>query len=173
MPEPLGEDLTRLAALHGVATSYRPSPDRTVTASAAAVTLALAALGVDAGTPEADPCRTRRPGTRTGRAAAAADRGALERRRRAGRPRRPPRGHPAADRDRAGRDPRLRRATPAGRPPVTATAPDGRTADAHLVVAPPRLPTPRRTLVRPARPALLPALRAAPGAWATSGTSPN
>lgn len=27
--EDLPEDLTRLAALHGVATSYRPSPDRT------------------------------------------------------------------------------------------------------------------------------------------------
>src|SRR5690606_15475241 len=47
--EPPSEDLARLAALHGVATSYRPSPDRTVTASATAVTLALAALGVDTG----------------------------------------------------------------------------------------------------------------------------
>src|SRR5690606_7808429 len=53
--EPPSEDLARLAALHGVATSYRPSPDRTVTASATAVTLALAALGVDTGTP--DPLR--------------------------------------------------------------------------------------------------------------------
>ncbi|MYS52763.1 4-alpha-glucanotransferase, partial [Streptomyces sp. SID6013] len=51
--EDLPEELTRLAALHGVATSYRPSPDRTVRASSAAVTLALAALGVDAGTPGA------------------------------------------------------------------------------------------------------------------------
>ncbi|MGM0356388.1 hypothetical protein, partial [Streptomyces sp. ECR3] len=39
--------LARLAELHGVATSYRPSPDRTVAASERAVTAALAALGVD------------------------------------------------------------------------------------------------------------------------------
>ncbi|CAM5741579.1 4-alpha-glucanotransferase [Streptomyces hirsutus] len=54
-PEPSAPsaDLSRLAALHGVATSYNPSPDRTVAASATAVTRALAALGVDAGTPEA------------------------------------------------------------------------------------------------------------------------
>ncbi|MER6689867.1 4-alpha-glucanotransferase [Streptomyces minutiscleroticus] len=45
--------LSRLAALHGVATSYQPSPDRTVEASEAAVVAALAALGVDASTPEA------------------------------------------------------------------------------------------------------------------------
>src|SRR5690606_41220222 len=51
--EPPSEDLARLAALHGVATSYRPSPDRTVTASATAVTLALAALGADTGPPAA------------------------------------------------------------------------------------------------------------------------
>ncbi|MFC7882450.1 4-alpha-glucanotransferase [Streptomyces sp. NPDC057376] len=51
--EDLPEDLTRLAALHGVATSYRPSPDRTVAASATAVTSALAALGVDTSTPQA------------------------------------------------------------------------------------------------------------------------
>ena len=46
MTAPPGEELARLAALHGVGTSYHPSPDRTVTASAAAVTRALAALGV-------------------------------------------------------------------------------------------------------------------------------
>ncbi|MGY0024074.1 4-alpha-glucanotransferase [Streptomyces sp. YJ-C3] len=45
--------LSRLAALHGVATSYSPAPGRTVRASDTAVTAALAALGVDAGTPEA------------------------------------------------------------------------------------------------------------------------
>ncbi|WP_404198409.1 4-alpha-glucanotransferase [Streptomyces tauricus] len=43
--------LSRLAALHGVATSYSPSPDRTVAASDAAVVAALTALGVAAGTP--------------------------------------------------------------------------------------------------------------------------
>lgn len=45
--------LTRLAELYGVATSYAPSPDRTVTVPEAAVVAALAALGVDASTPEA------------------------------------------------------------------------------------------------------------------------
>ncbi|MFD5458317.1 4-alpha-glucanotransferase, partial [Streptomyces olivaceus] len=53
LPEDLPEDLTRLAALHGVATSYRPAPDRTVPASVTAVTHALAALGVDTRTPGA------------------------------------------------------------------------------------------------------------------------
>ncbi|MGW2228858.1 4-alpha-glucanotransferase [Streptomyces formicae] len=45
--------LSRLAAAHGVATSYSPSPGRTVPASEAAVIAALAALDVDASTPEA------------------------------------------------------------------------------------------------------------------------
>lgn len=51
--DPPSEDLSRLAVLHGVATSYSPSPDRSVAASATAVTLTLAALGVDASTPGA------------------------------------------------------------------------------------------------------------------------
>ncbi|MEU1115547.1 MULTISPECIES: 4-alpha-glucanotransferase [unclassified Streptomyces] len=45
--------LTRLAASYGVATSYSPSPGRTVPAADAAVIAALAALDVDASTPEA------------------------------------------------------------------------------------------------------------------------
>ncbi|MFJ2769454.1 4-alpha-glucanotransferase [Streptomyces sp. NPDC087300] len=45
--------LSRLAAAHGVATSYSPSPGRTVPASDTAVIAALAALDVDASTPEA------------------------------------------------------------------------------------------------------------------------
>ncbi|MGW1889151.1 4-alpha-glucanotransferase [Streptomyces sp. NPDC002004] len=44
--------LARLAELHGVATSYSPSPGRTVSATEAALTAALAALDVDASTPE-------------------------------------------------------------------------------------------------------------------------
>ncbi|MFE0100331.1 4-alpha-glucanotransferase [Streptomyces sp. NPDC059009] len=44
--------LSRLAALYGVATSYSPSPDRTVRATDAAVIAALAALDVDASTPQ-------------------------------------------------------------------------------------------------------------------------
>ncbi|MEU8676380.1 4-alpha-glucanotransferase [Streptomyces sp. NPDC048560] len=45
--------LSRLAALHGVATSYSPSPDVTVSVPDDTVTAVLAALGVDAGTPDA------------------------------------------------------------------------------------------------------------------------
>ncbi|GHH87199.1 4-alpha-glucanotransferase [Streptomyces sulfonofaciens] len=45
--------LSRLAELYGVATSYSPSPGRTVHVADAAVVAALAALDVDAGTPEA------------------------------------------------------------------------------------------------------------------------
>ncbi|MFF5009729.1 4-alpha-glucanotransferase [Streptomyces phaeochromogenes] len=44
--------LSRLAALHGVATSFSPSPGRTVAASDAAVVAVLAALGVAAATPD-------------------------------------------------------------------------------------------------------------------------
>ncbi|KOU67309.1 4-alpha-glucanotransferase [Streptomyces sp. MMG1533] len=139
--EPPTEDLSRLAALHGVATSYSPSPDRTVAASAAAVTRALAALGVDAGTP-------------------AAVRGALAARERELRERLlPPTvacwsgGTPAAlDALPAGTRLRIEteqgetRASAGQLPPgfhrLTATAPDGRTARAHLIVAPPRLPAP-------------------------------
>ncbi|MEU6127074.1 4-alpha-glucanotransferase [Streptomyces sp. NPDC047123] len=45
--------LSRLAASYGVATSYSPSPGRTVRAADAAVIAALAALDVDASSPEA------------------------------------------------------------------------------------------------------------------------
>ncbi|MGW3656913.1 4-alpha-glucanotransferase [Streptomyces sp. NPDC005151] len=45
--------LSRLAALHGVATSYSPSADVTVTVPEDTVITVLAALGVDAATPEA------------------------------------------------------------------------------------------------------------------------
>ncbi|MFJ4421387.1 4-alpha-glucanotransferase [Streptomyces bobili] len=142
MTEPLGEDFTRLAALHGVAVSFRPSPDRTVTASAAAVTRALAALGVDAGTPEAT------------RAALAAREREL-----AGRLLPPtvvrwsggdgpdaladlPEGTRLLIETEQGETRASLAQLPPGVHTVTATAPDGRTARAHLVVAPPRLPTP-------------------------------
>ncbi|MFE6526902.1 4-alpha-glucanotransferase [Streptomyces sp. NPDC057794] len=137
--EPLSEDLSRLAALHGVAPSYSPSPDRTVAASATAVTLALAALGVDASTPGAV------------RAALAA------RERELGARLLPPTvvawgAHPPAALTTLPEGTRLRVGTEQGEtrasaehlPPgvhrLTATAPDGRTADAHLIVAPERLP---------------------------------
>src|SRR5436190_6942718 len=139
--EPPSEELTRLAELHGVATSYSPSPDRTVAASATAVTLILAALGIDAATDEA------------ARAALAARERELAERLL------PPTvvlwsggTSPALDALPSGT--RLRVETEQGEtracadqlPPgihrLTVTAPDGRSAEAHLVVAPPRLPTP-------------------------------
>ncbi|MFE3494234.1 4-alpha-glucanotransferase [Streptomyces sp. NPDC059175] len=45
--------LARLAALHGVATSYAPSPGATVPVPDSTVVAVLAALGVDASTPQA------------------------------------------------------------------------------------------------------------------------
>ncbi|WP_432033258.1 4-alpha-glucanotransferase [Streptomyces antibioticus] len=147
MTVPLGEELARLAALHGVAVSYQPSPDRTVTASAAAVTRVLAALGVDAGGPEAV------------RAALAAREAELRERLLpptvvcwSGGPCEPlaalPEGTALRIETEQGeiREVQAGRAAAEGLPHgvhrLTATAPDGRTAHAHLVVAPPRLPTP-------------------------------
>ncbi|MFF5366292.1 4-alpha-glucanotransferase [Streptomyces sp. NPDC013187] len=139
--DPPSEDLSRLAVLHGVATSYSPSPDRSVAASATAVTLTLAALGVDASTPGAV------------RAALAAREGELAERLL------PPTvvgwgGSPPAALAALPEGTRLRidteqgesRTAADGLPPgvhrLTATTPDGRTATAHLIVAPPRLPAP-------------------------------
>ncbi|MFF5100976.1 4-alpha-glucanotransferase [Streptomyces sp. NPDC000134] len=140
--EPPTEDLTRLAELHGVAASYRPSPDRTVPASSTALTLALAALGVDAGDPAA---------VRAALAAREAELGARLL---------PPTvvhwsgGPVPAALTALPEGTRLRIDTeqgetragpedlPAGVHRLTATAPDGRTARAHLVVAPPKLPAP-------------------------------
>ncbi|MEU0072389.1 4-alpha-glucanotransferase [Streptomyces sp. NPDC006332] len=139
--EPLTEDLSRLAALYGVATSYSPSPDRTVTASATAVTRALAALGVDTDSPEAvraaraareEELRARLlPPTVVGWSGAAPE--ALD-------------ALPAGTRLRITTEQGETRTDTDELPPgvhrLTVTAPDGRTADAHLIVAPPRLPTP-------------------------------
>ncbi|MER5832747.1 4-alpha-glucanotransferase [Streptomyces sp. NPDC002130] len=139
--DPPSEDLSRLAVLHGVATSYSPSPDRSVAASATAVTLTLAALGVDASTPGAV------------RAALAAREGEL------GERLLPPTvvgwsGSPPAALAALPEGTRLRidteqgesRTEADGLPPgvhrLSATTPDGRTATAHLIVAPPRLPAP-------------------------------
>ncbi|MFH8799503.1 4-alpha-glucanotransferase [Streptomyces sp. NPDC017936] len=169
-PAPPDEELTRLAALHGVATSYSPSPDRTVTASATAVTRALAALGVDAGDPHAvrtaltareqelserllpptvvswNTPRTERGAAPAAPAALAAlppgtrllietEQGSTHTSARELAPGRHPEPTPA-------RPPELPPDLPPGVHRLTATAPDGRTASAHLVVAPPRLPTP-------------------------------
>ncbi|GAA4294141.1 4-alpha-glucanotransferase [Streptomyces venetus] len=137
--EPPSEDLSRLADLHGVATSYSPSPDRSVPASATAVTLTLAALGVDASTPGAVraalAARERELGARllpptvvgwgTGPPAALA---ALPDGTRLRVDTEQGETHTSAER------------LPPGVHRLTATAPDGRTATAHLIVAPPRLP---------------------------------
>ncbi|MEU5532570.1 4-alpha-glucanotransferase [Streptomyces sp. NPDC020362] len=140
------EELSRLAELHGVATSYSPSPDRTVRVSVAAVVAALAALGVDAGTPDAvrtalaDKERELRErllpptlviwtgGTEDG--AAPAHLAAL------------PAGTRLSIETEQGETRDAADGLPAGVHRVSATAPDGRTAHAHLIVAPDRLPTP-------------------------------
>ncbi|OXS33118.1 4-alpha-glucanotransferase [Streptomyces sp. XY006] len=139
--EPLSEDLSRLAVLHGVAPSYSPSPDRTVAASATAVTLALAALGVDASTPGAVraalAARERELGARllppTVVAWGANPPAALA-------------ALPEGTRLRVETEQGETRASAEQLPPgvhrLTVTAPDGRTAHAHLIVAPERLPTP-------------------------------
>lgn len=133
--------LARLAALHGVATSYSPSPDRTVAATDTAVVAALAALGVDVSTPDAV------------RAALAA-REAETRERLlpptvvcwGGSPPAALAGLPTGTRLRITTEQGETRAAAEQLPPGVHTlhvaAPDGRTAEAHLVAAPARLPAP-------------------------------
>ncbi|MFI1734479.1 4-alpha-glucanotransferase [Streptomyces acidicola] len=136
-----GTPLSRLAALHGVATSYSPSPDRTVAASDTAIVTALAALDVDASTPQAV-------------------RASLDLREQELRERLLPptvvcwggqtpdvlAGLPEGTRLHIETEQGELRSTaeqlPHGVHALRATAPDGRTADAHLVVAPSRLPAP-------------------------------
>ncbi|KUL32087.1 4-alpha-glucanotransferase [Streptomyces regalis] len=137
-------DLARLAELYGVATSYQPSADRTVTAPAAALTLALTALDVDTTTPGA-----------VAAALTARERELRERLL-------PPTVvcWSGADPEAPATLPSLPAGTrlhieteqgetrtavdqlPPGVHHLTVTAPDGRTVTSHLVVAPPRLPTP-------------------------------
>ncbi|MET7481524.1 4-alpha-glucanotransferase [Streptomyces sp. NPDC005538] len=139
--EPLGEELSRLAELHGVATAYRPSPDRAVPAAPGAVVAVLAALGVDASTPQAtaaalavrqqELAERLLPPTVVGRQGgtpAALD--AL------------PGGTRLHIRTEQGETRASADQLPPGIHQLTATAPDGRTAEAHLVIAPDRLPTP-------------------------------
>jgi 4-alpha-glucanotransferase len=133
--------LSRLAELHGVATSYRPSPDRTVAASDAALVAALAALGVDASTPDAvrAALASREAETRElllpptvvcwgGRAPTLLAE--------------LPDGTRLRIETEQGETRASAEQLPAGVHALHATAPDGRTADVHLVVAPARLPSP-------------------------------
>ncbi|MFD6289110.1 4-alpha-glucanotransferase [Streptomyces sp. NPDC060205] len=185
--------LSRLAALYGVATSYSPSPDRTVAASDTAVVAALTALGVAAGTPAAvrgslaarekelrerllpptvvcwtgatptpqAPPLTGGPDTPAaaaddaGPGAAAGGGAAPESDTGPAAPTGPPGGSlldaalaalPAGTRLRVLTEQGEARESVEGLPPgvheLTAAAPDGRTARAHLVVAPAKLPAP-------------------------------
>lgn len=141
MTAPPGEELARLAALHGVATSYQPSPDRVVAAPAGAVVRVLGALGVDAGSPQAVraalAARERELGERLlpptvvcwsgSRAEALA---VL------------PEGTRLQVETEQGESRDSVEGLPLGVHRLTALTPDGRTGQAHLVVAPPRLPTP-------------------------------
>ncbi|MEU4088629.1 4-alpha-glucanotransferase [Streptomyces aureus] len=133
--------LSRLAELHGVAPAYSPSPGRTVAAPEGALVAVLAALGVDASTPEAVRDALAR------HEAATAERllpptlvawGGLAPA--------PLAELPAGTRLRITTE-QGEELTSAGHLPpgvhrLSATAPDGRTADTHLVVAPTRLPAP-------------------------------
>ncbi|MEU3339959.1 4-alpha-glucanotransferase [Streptomyces sp. NPDC002144] len=139
--EPPSEELTRLAELHGVAASYSPSPDRTVAASATAVTLTLAALGVDAGTEAsvraALAARERELAERllppTVVLWSDAPSPALEAL--------PPGTRLSVETEEGETRTSVERLPP-GVHRLSVAAPDGRTAAAHLVVAPARLPTP-------------------------------
>ncbi|MFE1307532.1 4-alpha-glucanotransferase [Streptomyces sp. NPDC058755] len=137
------EELSRLAGLHGVATSYSPAPDRTVAVSASAVVAALAALGVDASTPDAVRTalaeRERELRARLLPPTVVQWAGAQE----------PPAAFaalPPGTRLRVeteqGEERDGTEVLPTGVHRVSATAPDGRTGHAHLIVAPDRLPAP-------------------------------
>ncbi|WP_327663332.1 MULTISPECIES: 4-alpha-glucanotransferase [unclassified Streptomyces] len=125
----------RLAALHGVATSYSPAPGRTVHASDAAVAAALAALGVDVSADPAEPPERLLPPTVVVWAdgsvppwVTALPEGAELRLRPEGGDRFDP------------WDPGT--ATPPGTHRLRVSTPDGRRAEAHLIAAPPTAPAP-------------------------------
>ncbi|MGW3650891.1 4-alpha-glucanotransferase [Streptomyces sp. NPDC000878] len=133
--------LARLAELYGVAPSFRPSQDRTVAASDSALVAVLAALGVDAGTPEAVraalaarerelAARLLPPTVVCGADGTATALAGL------------PSGTRLRVRTEQGEVCDSLHRLPPGVHQLDAVAPDGRTAHAHLVVAPARLPTP-------------------------------
>ncbi|MEU6573928.1 4-alpha-glucanotransferase [Streptomyces sp. NPDC046805] len=140
--DPADADLSRLAELYGVATSYSPSPDRTVAVPAGAVAAALAALGVDTSTPRAaraaladrerevrerllPPTVVHWTGSRENPLAAL-----------------PPGTRLRIETEEEGEVRAAVDELPVGVHRVTAVAPDGRTAEARLIIAPDRLPTP-------------------------------
>lgn len=153
----LDERLARLAGLHGVATSYSPSADRTVTVPAGAVTAALEALGVDTSRPaEALAARERELRERLlpptvvswGGAPPAAltalpEGTRLRLRTEQGEEREAVHPGETAATGTAGPVAAGLGVLPYGVHALEAVAPDGRTARAHLVAAPERLPAPR------------------------------
>ncbi|RZU37429.1 4-alpha-glucanotransferase [Streptomyces sp. BK022] len=144
------DELRALAELHGVATSYSPSPEIIVAVPAPAVIAALAALDVDASTPDAvrtalaererelrerllPPTVVRwtgQPAAGTGTPALPDPFDVL-----------PPGTRVEIDTEQGERHTSVGD-LPTGVHHVTVTAPDGRTGHAHLIVAPERLPAP-------------------------------
>ncbi|MGW0966898.1 4-alpha-glucanotransferase [Streptomyces sp. NPDC002516] len=141
-PEPAPRTpLSRLAALHGVAPEYSPSPGRTVAAPDSALVAILAALGVDASTPDAVGAALARHEAETaGRLLppTLVSWGGLAPAGLAGLPD----GTRLSVTTEQGESRTLADRLPPGVHTLRATTPDGREADAHLVVAPTRLPAP-------------------------------
>ncbi|MET7676288.1 4-alpha-glucanotransferase [Streptomyces seoulensis] len=144
------DELRALAELHGVATSYSPSPEIIVAVPAPAVIAALAALDVDASTPHAVRAAlvererelrerllpptvvrwTGQPVAGTGTPALPDPFDVL-----------PPGTRLEIDTEQGERHTSIDD-LPTGVHHVTVSAPDGRTGHAHLIVAPERLPAP-------------------------------
>ncbi|MFB7784962.1 4-alpha-glucanotransferase [Streptomyces vinaceus] len=136
------DDLARLAALHGVATTYQPAEDVTVRVPEATVAAVLRELGVDCDTPDAvrehlaeaerEAARRLLPAVLVWWAGSQppAELAAL-----------PPGTRIRLEGDEAGGwEPGGQEAPPPGVHRVSAETPDGRTGDATLIVAPERAP---------------------------------
>ncbi|MFE1767870.1 4-alpha-glucanotransferase [Streptomyces angustmyceticus] len=138
----------RLARLHGIATSYEPSPGRSVQVAGDTVVAVLAALGVDASTPQAVRSALAAYEDRAARALLPPTVVA--------RPGRPPDLAPLPEgtalrvetesgvtvEGLAASDPAALARLPLGIHELHAAAPDGRGARARLIVAPDRVPAP-------------------------------
>lgn len=134
--------LSRLAATHGVATSYAPAPGESVEVPRDTVVAVLAALGVDAGGPEA---------IRAALAESAGHDGRLLPPTLVGSPSRPlaPPALPAGTRldlvlEDGERRPSAAAPPPVGRHTLHARAPDGRAATATVLVPPDTAPVAER-----------------------------